>query len=183
MSDPLPFQIPPVQKSQQLLDAYISVRSDTLKLADATLYDYYCVETQPSAVMALVKTKEGKWVINREYRHPTQQVLLCCPGGLVDPGETPLQAAKRELLEESGFVAENWREIGAAYPFPGLAGQQVHYFLADNAVRKQAPEPEPAELFDSMELSPEELQSRIIDGEPVDGILCSALFFAQLASS
>eukprot|EP00850_Spirogloea_muscicola_P014178 SM000100S09405 [mRNA] locus=s100:116298:117741:- [translate_table: standard] len=101
---------------------------------------YYTVLARPQAVIAMVTTADGRLVLNEEYlpsrrlhlglasveyRHPVGQYVLSAPGGVVDEGETPLQAAARELREETGFQAARLRIIGSCYPLPGIWAQQA----------------------------------------------------------
>jgi len=78
-------------------------------------------------------TPAGEIVLVRQYRHGSEEVTLEIPGGMVDPGETPAQAAARELLEETGYRAARVEAIGVASPNPALFGNQVHSFVGRGA--------------------------------------------------
>jgi 8-oxo-dGTP pyrophosphatase MutT (NUDIX family) len=71
----------------------------------------------------------------RQYRHGSREITLEIPGGIVDPGETPAEAAARELLEETGYRAERVEAIGSVNPNPALFENRCHTFLASGAVR------------------------------------------------
>jgi 8-oxo-dGTP pyrophosphatase MutT (NUDIX family) len=80
-------------------------------------------------------TREGHVVMIRQYRHGTREVTLEVPGGMVDPGESPVAAAARELLEETGYRAERVEPIGHVSPNPALFGNRLHAFVARGAER------------------------------------------------
>ena len=81
-------------------------------------------------VVALTPQKEV--VLVRQFRHGTREFTLEIPGGMVDPGETPAQAAARELLEESGFAGDDPVALGAVSPNPALFDNHCHSFLIGN---------------------------------------------------
>jgi len=68
----------------------------------------------------------------RQYRHGSGEVTLEIPGGLVDPGDTPKEAASRELLEETGYQAQDWVKIGEVNPNPALFDNRCYTYLARN---------------------------------------------------
>lgn len=80
-------------------------------------------------------TTDNELVLVRQYRHGSQEITLEIPGGIIDPGETPAQAAARELLEETGYRAEGVEAIGIVNPNPALFGNRCHTFLASGVVR------------------------------------------------
>ena len=71
-------------------------------------------------------------VLISQYRFGTREVGLEIPGGLIDPGESPLQAARRELLEETGYAAERWTALGSIAPNPAIQRNRLHSFLAED---------------------------------------------------
>ena len=75
-------------------------------------------------------TRDEHLVLVRQFRHGSRTVTLEIPGGLIDPGETPAQAAGRELLEETGFRAGRLEDLGSINPNPALFGNRVHMQLA-----------------------------------------------------
>ena len=66
----------------------------------------------------------------RQYRLPAKQYLWELPAGRLDPGETPLVAAKRELAEETGYRAKKWQKIAAFYASPGFLAEKMTIYLA-----------------------------------------------------
>jgi 8-oxo-dGTP pyrophosphatase MutT (NUDIX family) len=80
-------------------------------------------------------TDGGDIVMIRQYRHGAREVTLEIPGGMIDAGETPADAAARELLEETGYRAERIEPLGSVNPNPALFGNRLHAFVAHGARR------------------------------------------------
>jgi ADP-ribose pyrophosphatase len=85
-------------------------------------------------------------LLERQYRHAAQDYLWELPAGRIDPGEKPLPAARRELLEETGYSAANWRRILNFYASPGFVAETMSVFLATGLRAGQA-KPEPDEII------------------------------------
>lgn len=85
-------------------------------------------------------------LLERQYRHAAHDYLWELPAGRIDPGETDLNAAKRELIEETGFRAERWRRIFKFYASPGFMAETMAVYLATGLTRGEA-EPEDDEVI------------------------------------
>ena len=85
------------------------------------------------------KSKKDPWVVmERQYRHAANQYLWELPAGKLDAGETPLEGAKRELEEETGYNAKKWRPLVEYYASPGFLGESMKVFLAEGLVAGEA---------------------------------------------
>ena len=85
--------------------------------------------------------EDGPWVVCIEqFRVGSCEVTLEVPGGMVDPGETPRCAAERELREETGYVAREWKQIGVIDPNPAIQNNRTYTFLAIGAEQKEEPQ-------------------------------------------
>src|ERR1700723_1454751 len=82
-----------------------------------------------SAVMMAVDKKK-RILLVKQYRLPAQQYLWELPAGRLDPGETPLQAARRELVEETGYKARKFAKLAMFYPSPGFLAEKMTIYLA-----------------------------------------------------
>ena len=90
--------------SEFLVDApWLKVAKETCELPNGKVIDDFYTLWQPDWVLILARTKEGKWVMTEQYRHGTGKIALEFPAGIIDKGETPEEAAIRELQEECGF--------------------------------------------------------------------------------
>lgn len=90
-------------------------------------------------------TAAGEVVLIRQYRFGSDEVTLEIPGGLVDPGETPIEAARRELREETGYEAERLVSLGSVAPNPAMQRNRLHCFLAEGCREVGAPQPDEGE--------------------------------------
>lgn len=93
-----------------MVDApWLKVAKETCELPNGKVIDDFYTLWQPDWVLILARTKEGKWVMTEQYRHGTGKIALEFPAGIIDKGETPEEAAVRELQEECGYRLEEGR--------------------------------------------------------------------------
>jgi len=115
-----------------------STRKDTsLSPITGEEHDFYVVEA-PDWVNVIAVTPDNQVVLIKQYRHGIKSVTLEIPGGTVEPGESPIEAGKRELLEETGYASDNWVCIGKVHPNPAMQNNNCYTFLARDARRVQA---------------------------------------------
>lgn len=95
----------------------------------------------PGAAAILALTDDHQLLMVRQYRYATRTEYLEIPAGKRDAGEDPLETAKRELEEETGYVAERWTYLAALHPCIGYSNEVIHYYLAEGLTRgKMAPD-------------------------------------------
>lgn len=100
--------------SEFLVDApWLKVAKEKCELPSGKIIDDFYTLWQPDWVLILARTTEGKWVMTEQYRHGTGKIALEFPAGIIDKGETPEEAAVRELQEECGYVLDKRRENAA----------------------------------------------------------------------
>ena len=130
-----------------------------------------------SAIIALVKCKDGKKkiVMNWQYRPAISKWVYEIPAGKVDPGETPKQAAIRELREETGFIAKRVRLLGWHYPTPGYSSEKIYIYCA-NCIMKGTQNPERGEVLKNRLFTIAEVYKLISRGLIRDGKTLVALF-------
>ena len=109
----------------------------TLRYSDGTEHRVDVVEH--GASLAIVATPApNELVLVRQYRHPVRSLLWEVPAGTAEPGESPLEGAKRELREETGYRAGRIRPIGSVWMTPGFCSEIMHFFHADELVAGEA---------------------------------------------
>ncbi|HEX6895113.1 MAG TPA: NUDIX hydrolase, partial [Bryobacteraceae bacterium] len=104
----------------------------------------------------------------RQYRMPARQYLWELPAGKLDPGETPLKAAKRELREETGYSARKWEKLVMFYPSPGYIGENMTIFLATDVKAGEA-QPMDDENIETRWFTAKEIEEGIRSGKIIDG--------------
>jgi ADP-ribose pyrophosphatase len=119
-----------------------------------------------SAVMMPVDER-GRILLVRQYRLPARQYLWELPAGRMDEGETPLQAAKRELGEETGLKAKKWKKIAEFYPSPGFLAEKMTIFLATELSQGEK-KPMEDERIETRWYTPRELKDWIHAGKIKD---------------
>ncbi len=114
---------------------YFTLRSDRLRLPDGAVKDPYYVLERADAAIIFPLTDDGEVVLVRQYRPPLERMELGLPAGLVEPGEKPEAAARRELAEETGYSGGEWEELVALASSPGLKNNWAYLFLARGVER------------------------------------------------
>ena len=120
-----------------------------------------------SAVMMAVDDRK-RILLVRQYRMPARQYLWELPAGKLDPGETPLKAAKRELREETGYSARKWEKLVMFYPSPGYIAENMTIFLATDVKAGEA-QPMDDENIETRWFTAKEIEEGIRSGKIIDG--------------
>jgi ADP-ribose pyrophosphatase len=124
------------------------------------------VQHRGSAVMMAVDDRK-RILLVRQYRLPARAYLWELPAGRVDEGETPLQAARRELIEETGYRARKWTKLVAFYPSPGYVAEKMTIFLATGLTSGEAT-PMEDERIETRWFTAQEIERDIESGKIVD---------------
>ena len=136
------------------------------------------VVRHPGGVCVVALEKDGMVAMVRQYRFPIGEHLLELPAGKLEPGEEPLPAAKRELSEETGLEADEWRDLGFIYTSPGFSTERLFLYLATGlhhgAQHLDRNEFLDVEYYPLDTLRDMVLRGELADGKTVDGILKAA---------
>jgi ADP-ribose pyrophosphatase len=153
-----------IRSDQIVRDRWISLRADECELPNGSrIYPYYVIDEKEWVHVFAVDSNDRILVV-RQYRHAADVVCLELPGGVVDTGELPLDAAKRELQEETGFSARTWTRIGAVHANPARQTNAIHIFTASDLHSNGAPSLDETEEIESTFMSAAEVKTAIGQG-------------------
>ncbi len=130
----------------------------------------------PDWVNVVALTEARRVVLIRQYRAGSQTITLEIPGGTVDEKETPLDAARRELAEETGYAADTWELIGRVEPNPAFQTNRTYTYLAGNARPTQPQRLDDTELIEVDERELGEVPSLIGEGTITHALVVCAFF-------
>lgn len=155
----------------------INVQADMIRLpnGDVTIRE---VVHHPGGVCVAAVDEDGSVAMVRQYRYALRDHLWELPAGKLEPGEDPLGAARRELSEETGLEAAEWKELGTVYTSPGISTETLYLYLATGLRQGQA-HPDPNEFLDAARVPLAELFDRAVGGEIRDAKTVIGILRAQ----
>jgi ADP-ribose pyrophosphatase len=165
--------------SEKMLEnPYFALRSDRLRLPDGGIKDPYYVIERPDAAIVFPLTAHGDVVLVRQYRPPIDMMELGLPAGLVEAGERPEAAARRELAEETGYTGSEWEPLGSLASSPSLKDNWAYLFLARDVEQTAAPDPDEHELVEVVRVPVQALPGLVRSGEIVSSSGVAAVMLA-----
>jgi 8-oxo-dGTP pyrophosphatase MutT (NUDIX family) len=181
--DPRAFDPFEVASTERLYDSsWCGLRRDQIRLPGGRLQEYHVFEI-PSAVAVVPVLPDGSIVMLWQFRHPHGKTHWEIPAGRIDDGETPADAARRELLEETGYGPGTLERLCSFHPCNGISPHQAHIFVARDCERLADPTPDLSERIAVHVKGPEEVLERLRRGDFEDGFTSLALFhhFSRVA--
>jgi 8-oxo-dGTP pyrophosphatase MutT (NUDIX family) len=172
-------------KPWQVLDSklvvserWLQLREDRVRLANGHEIDRFHVIHGPDWASVVCVTDASEVVLVRQYRHGIGSASLELPAGVIEPHETPEEAARRELLEETGYAADDWVCIQSVSTEPARHTTRAHFFCARGARRVQEPSPEESEILELLTVPLGDLKRLATDGSIVHGVQIGAILTA-----
>lgn len=160
-------------------DLWFTVRKDSCQRPDGKIVEPYYVYEFPEWVTAVAFTKDGRVVMERQYRHALGMTMYEIPGGCVDPDDADLETAiRRELLEETGYVFENFEYLGKTSANPSTHNNWMHMFLATGGEKQTDPSLDENEDIEIHLLTLEEVKKLLAENQIIQSMHTTALFYA-----
>jgi 8-oxo-dGDP phosphatase len=183
-----PAHWPVVSTAELVRGRLVTVRTDKVRMPDDELAERDVV-IHPGAVAVLALDDAQKVLLIRQYRHPVGRLLWEIPAGLRDvSGEPPSATARRELLEEAGYRARDWRVLADYYTSPGFSTERLRVFLARDlefvpeSERDFVPEGEETQLVPAW-LPLDEAVRKVFAGDLHNGVAALAILAGYAARS
>lgn len=164
-------------RSEQVFDGVLlNVHRDTVRLPDGKqgVREYI---RHPGAVVVIAQLPDGHLIFERQFRYPCGRVFIELPAGKIDAGEDIERCARRELLEETGYVADSWRHLGVMHPCIGYSDERIEIFLA-SGLRHEGASLDDGEYLEIFPMSLDEAEAAVLDGRITDAKTVTALFWA-----
>lgn len=157
----------------------VNLQVDEVKLPNGNTSSREIVK-HPGAVAVIVVTDENKLLLVRQFRKALEKTIYEIPAGKLEIGEDPASSAKRELEEETGYIAEKLEKITGFYTSPGFADEYIHLFRA-SPIKLGEVSLDEDEFVEKVELSLDECLAKIESGEICDAKTIYAITYWQLA--
>lgn len=132
----------------------------------------------PGAVIVIATLDNGKMLFERQYRYPLRRIFHELPAGKIDAGEHPLDTARRELREETGYKARTWKHLGTLHTCIGYSDEHIEIFLA-HGLSFVGHAPDQGEILEISEMSLADALLAVRDGEITDGKTVASLLWAD----
>ena len=165
-------------RSEQVFDGVLlNVHRDTVRLPDGKqgVREYI---RHPGAVVVIAQLPDGHLIFERQFRYPCGRVFIELPAGKIDAGEDIERCARRELLEETGYVADSWRHLGVMHPCIGYSDERIEIFLA-TGLRHVGHAWDDGEFLEFELFTLDEVRAAVFDGRITDAKTITALFWAE----
>jgi len=144
----------------------LHVKEDEVRLPDGSQARREYIE-HPGAAIILPLFDDASVLLERQYRYPVAAHCLELPAGKFEPGEPALETAQRELLEETGYVASEWRELGQMLPCIGYSNERIDFFLA-RGLEFRGAQLDQGEFLETLRLPLSEALEWVRDGRVTD---------------
>jgi ADP-ribose pyrophosphatase len=160
-------------------DNWLTMRADTCETPDGKSVSPYYVYEFPDWVMAVALTEDGRFILERQYRHALGVTCIELPGGCVEPSDPSLEAAlRRELLEETGYGFQTVEYLARISANPSTNSNWAHLYLATGGKLRQEQRLDPSEEIEVYLYTFEELKQLLRENGIVQSMHVSAFFYA-----
>lgn len=165
-----------LQKKYIYKSKWVTLRMDEVELPNKVLIpDFYVLE-YPSWVNVIALTVEGCLILERQFRYGIGEVYYELPAGVCNEGESPLEAARRELLEETGYTGGEWKEWMLSAPNANTMNNYCHTFLAVGVEKRAVQQLDETELLEVGLFEKEKVREMLETGKIVEADMVAPLW-------
>jgi len=159
---------------------WLQIREEACELPDGRVLDPYIIIDIPSFCNIVIVTEKEEVVLVKQFRHAVGIPSIELPGGMIDKGEEPIVAAKREMQEETGYSSKDIELLYTVHPNPPLEHNKAWFFLARNAVQNLTTSFDPYEDIELVLYSKEQFLGMLKENGFTHGIQAGPMFAAAL---
>ncbi|HLT87719.1 MAG TPA: NUDIX hydrolase [Sphingobacterium sp.] len=157
---------------------WATLRVDKLQLPNGNIKDEYYVLEYPIWVNMVAFTEDGQLLFVRQYRHGANEIMVELPAGVVEDGEEPIEAARRELLEETGYTFTSIEYICKLYANPATSGNLTYTYALRGGTKIQEQQLDSSEDIEVVIMEIEEAKQFLFDNKIGQALHASALFYS-----
>lgn len=161
-------------------DSWATLRADTCQMPNGHIIEPYYVLEYPDWVNVVALTDDNQVILIRQYRHAAGEVILEIPGGCIDKGESPEQAVRRELLEETGYAFQDVELLSVLYANPATGNNKTHCFLATGGRKIQEQSLDGGEDIVVEIVSLQKLKELLMENRIGQALHTSGIFYALM---
>lgn len=167
-----------ISRKKVLDSKWMPIEKQIVELPNGKKSEWF-VNTNPDAVIIVPILNNKQILLQKNYKHGCGKIVTEFCAGMIDQGETPEDAVSRELLEETGYVAQKIIKIGESFANPTGSIMKHHFFLALNCETKEDPKPEAEEQIEPFLVENIEMAEKTLIKNKTSSGSLSALTFAQ----
>jgi ADP-ribose pyrophosphatase len=156
----------------------LKVRRDLVQLPDGTQASREYIR-HPGAVAVVPLFDDGTLLLERQFRYPHGRDFIEVPAGKLEPGEPQLDTAKRELLEETGYTAGDWKRLGTIHTAIAYTDEAIGLFVARKLKKERTPQLDAGEFVETVIIPFDEALAMVRDGRITDCKTVSALLWVK----
>lgn len=167
-----------LESSYLFKDNWLTVRKEKCELPNGNVIPAYYILEYPTWVNCFAVTEDNKVILVKQYRNALGQVGIEVPGGVADAGETPEQACRRELLEETGYQFDEFHYLGKISANPATTTNLTHMFLATGGKKVAEQQLDDTEEVEVLFHSIEEVKELVLQNKIMQSLHVNCIMYA-----